>query len=178
MDGSERLLNRTVAWQGRRIAVHVDDVRLASGRTARREVVVHPGAVGILAQTQTREVVLVRQYRHAAGKVLLEIPAGGLEADESPQSAALRELAEETGYIAGRLEHLSTFFTAPGFSDEVLHLYRAYDLTPARAHPDDDEVIEVVALGYEDIVAALQSGAIEDAKSLVALLWWLQQGQA
>lgn len=178
MDSSETLVQRALAWKGKRIAVHVDEVRLASGRTAQREVVVHPGAVGILAQTAARDVVLVRQYRHAVGKLLLEIPAGGLEPGESPQVAAGRELAEETGYIAGRIEHVSTFYTTPGFTNEALHLFRALDLKSGPAQPDEDEVIEVVTLGAKQIELALRSGEIEDGKSLVALLWWLYRGQA
>ena len=124
-------------------------------------------------------VLLVRQYRHPAGAVLLEIPAGTLERDpqdgsgEDPEGAARRELEEETGYRAARWEHLADFWTAPGFATELMHLYLATELTPAgdeRLGPDADEALELVHLPWREAVAAADRGEIHDAKSLVGLL--------
>jgi ADP-ribose pyrophosphatase len=136
--------------------------------------------VAVVALDDAGCLVLVRQWRHPAGRALLEIPAGTLEvepasgATEDPDEAARRELEEETGLRAGRLERLTDFWTAPGFTSERIFLYLAGDLMPARAGvrtPDHDEALEIVRLPWREAVAAAECGEIRDAKSLVGILW-------
>jgi ADP-ribose pyrophosphatase len=146
---------------------------------ATREIVGHPGAVAIVAIDSDERVLLVRQFRVAAGTALLEIPAGTLDVDaatgavEDPAVAAARELEEETGFRAGTWERLGSFWTAPGFATELMHLFLATDLRPAdadRIGPDEDERLELVRLPVDEAIAAVDRGDIADAKSLVGLL--------
>jgi ADP-ribose pyrophosphatase len=166
----EHLVSTERPWQGRLIAVRVDQVRLASGRTAPREVVEHPGAVGILAWDGS-QVVLVRQWRHAVGGNLLEIPAGTLDPGEQPLATARRELAEECALSAGSWVAGPSFYTAPGFCTERLSLFLATDLSEARVEAPEDEDLEVSWLSVPDALAAIDSGEIVDAKSITGLLW-------
>ncbi len=166
----EHLVSSERPWEGRLIAVRVDRVRLASGRAAGREVVEHPGAVGILAWDGSR-VALVRQWRHAAGQALLEIPAGTLDPGEQPLATARRELAEEcalsaAGWLAG-----PSFFTAPGFCTERLSLFLATELSEATVEPPEDEDLELSWLTMPDALAGIDDGEIADAKSIAGLLW-------
>ncbi len=176
----ERLVASEVLHRGRYLEFRVDTVERADGRRAQRDVAGHPGAVAILALDPDGCVLLVRQYRHPAGRVLLEIPAGTLERDpvtgatEDPEGAARRELEEETGRRAARWELLADFWTAPGFATERMYLFLATDLAPAagdRLHPDEDEALQLVRLPWREAVAAAERGEIPDAKSLVGLLW-------
>ncbi|MBA2313917.1 MAG: NUDIX hydrolase [Chloroflexi bacterium] len=155
-------------------------VERADGSRATRDIVGHPGAVAIVALDDDGRVLLVRQFRVAAEQALLEIPAGTLDVDaatgtvEDPDLAAARELEEETGYRAGRLERLGAFWTAPGFATERMTLYLATDLRPAdgdRLGPDEDEHLELSRLPWREAVAAAERGEIGDAKSIVGLFW-------
>ena len=166
----ERTLASRRAFDGRLLALRVDEVELADGRRATREVVEHPGAVGILAWDGSR-LALVRQWRAAAERDLLEIPAGTLEAGESVRLAAERELAEECGLRAATWVDGPSFFTAPGFCTERLSLFLATDLEPVDVASPDDEVIERSWLAMSEVLAAAEDGRIEDAKSLVGILW-------
>ena len=141
------------------------------GHRATREVVEHPGAVAILAWDGAR-VALVRQWRHATGGALLEIPAGTLEPDEAPATTARRELAEEVGLSAASWVEGPTFYTAPGFCTELMHLYLATGLTEATADADDDEQLEPSWMSLDDALAAIDDGRIEDAKSIAAIGWF------
>ena len=176
----ERLVASELLHRGRFLEFRVDTIERADGRRARRDVAVHPGAVAIVAVDPEGRVLLVRQYRHPAGQALLEIPAGTLDRDpssgatEDPDVAARRELEEETGYRARRWERLTDFWTAPGFATERIFLYLATDLVPAgpdRLDPDEDEALELVRLPWPEAVAAAERGEINDAKSLVGILW-------
>ncbi len=176
----ERLVASEVLHRGRILEFRQDTVERADGHRARRDVAAHPGAVAIVALDPDGGVLLVRQYRHPAGRVLLEIPAGTLERDpatgatEDPEGAARRELEEETGYRAATWERLAEFWTAPGFATELMHLYLATGLAPARENrlgPDEDEALVLVRLPWREAVAAAERGEIQDAKSLVGLLW-------
>lgn len=161
----------------------MDRVRRADGTEATRDVCGHPGAVAILALDDDDNILLVRQYRHPAGQVLLEIPAGTLDPDpdgrggvEDHAVAARRELEEETGYRAESWELLTSFWTAPGFATELMHLYLATRLRPAheeadRRGPDEDERLNLVTLPWRVALAMAEEGEIHDAKSLVGLLW-------
>lgn len=167
---SERTVTSRRAYEGRLISVRVDEVDLEEGGRAEREVVEHPGAVAILAWDGAR-LAMVRQWRHAAGKSLLEIPAGTLEPDEEPRTTAKRELAEECALAAGRWEVGPRFFTAPGFCTELMHLYLATDLTVAESIGPDDERIERAWLSLDEALAAIDAGEIADAKSIAGVLW-------
>lgn len=166
----ERTLRTSRPWTGKRIAVRVDDVERSDGHRTTREVVEHPGAVAILAWDGTR-LAMVRQWRHATGGALLEIPAGTLEPDEPPDTTARRELAEESGLAAGSWEAGPRFYTAPGFCDELMHLYLATELSTAAGEADADELLEPTWMTLEDALAAIDDGRIRDAKTLVGVEW-------
>ncbi|MGP8161102.1 MAG: NUDIX domain-containing protein [Candidatus Dormibacteria bacterium] len=135
----EHPVERQTVFQGRLLTVHDDTVETAGGNLAGREIVEHPGAVAIVAVDDEGRVLLVRQWRHAIGRALWEIPAGTLGRGEDPESAARRELSEETGYTAGAWERTATGPVAPGYSAEILHLFAAHQLSPGQAHTDPDE---------------------------------------
>ena len=168
----ERTLSVTRPWTGRRVSVRVDEVERADGHRTTREVVEHPGAVAILAWDGER-LATVRQWRHATGKALLEIPAGTLEPHEPPQETARRELAEEAGLAAATWVAGPRFYTAPGFCTELMHLYLATGLEPAatdRLGPDEDERLELVWQPFDEAVGAAARGEVADAKSILGLL--------
>jgi 8-oxo-dGTP pyrophosphatase MutT (NUDIX family) len=177
---AERLVASELLHRGRFLEFRVDTVERADGRRARRDVAVHPGAVAVVAIDPEGAVLLVRQYRHPAGRALLEVPAGTLDRDpasgatEDPDMAARRELEEETGYRAGSWERLTDFWTAPGFATERIFLYLATDLAPAgpdRLAPDEDEQLELVRIPWREAVAAAERGEIRDAKTLIGISW-------
>lgn len=166
----ERTVSSIRPWEGRRIRVRVDEIERDDGHRSTREIVEHPGAVAILAWDGTR-LAMVRQWRHATGHALLEIPAGTLEPDEAPEATARRELAEEVGLAAARWVEGLRFYTTPGFSTEIMHLYLATDLNDATADADEDEQLEPSWMTLPDAVAAIDDGRIEDAKSMAAIGW-------
>lgn len=166
----ERTLSSTHPWRGRRIGVRVDEVERSDGHRTTREIVEHPGAVAILAWDGAR-LAMVRQWRHATGEVLLEIPAGTLEPDEPPLATAERELAEEVGLAASHWETGPAFYTAPGFCDELMHLYLATGLTRAHAEADADELLEATWLTLPEALAACDGGGIRDGKTIAGIGW-------
>ena len=166
----ERTLSSRRAFSGRLLALRVDEVELESGRRAVREVVEHPGAVAMLAWDGAR-LAMVSQWRQAADAELLEIPAGTCEPGEAPLGTAQRELAEECGLGAARWEEGPSFFTAPGFSTELLTLFLATDLLSIDTAAPDDEALERSWLTLPDALSAIEGGRIRDAKSLVGILW-------
>jgi len=165
-----QVLEQQTVFRGRLLNVRCDRILDAEGRESSREFVVHPGGVSILAMPTPEEVLLVRQYRYPTGESLLELPAGTLEPDEEPLETAHRELMEETGYRARRMEFLSRYYTTPGFTSELMYLYRASDLTPGEQDLEDDESIEVVRISNSDAMDMVRRGEIRDAKTLVGLL--------
>ena len=175
----ETVVGSRTIHQGHYLEVRVDEIRTPDGRRSTRDIVEHPGAVAIVALDAEDHVLMVRQFRLAAGRTLLEIPAGTLNraADhslEDPDLAARRELEEETGFRARTWRHLGAFWTAPGFATELMHLYLATDLIPAhedRLGPDEDERLELERLPWVEAVAMAERGDIADAKSLVGLFW-------
>ncbi|HEU4686256.1 MAG TPA: NUDIX hydrolase [Nitrospira sp.] len=156
-------------YKGKVVTLDVDTVTLPNGVTIELEIVRHPGAAAVVPVKEDGTVVLVRQFRHAAGGPIYEIPAGKLNPGEDPKLCAERELEEEVGYRPSRLEFLSSIFTAPGFTDEVIHLYRASGLTKSRQRLDPDEVLEVVELPLAEAIAMVRRGVIRDAKTIVGL---------
>ena len=157
-------------YEGNIINVRVDTVRMPSGRDATREIVEHSHAVCIVPIDNEGNVVLVRQYRKPAEDALLEVPAGGVEDGEISEEAVLRELQEEIGYTADHLEHLSSFWVAPGWATEYMHAYLATGLRESRLDGDEDENIEVVRLRFNEAVSMLKTGEINDGKTIAALL--------
>ena len=166
----ERTRSRTHPWMGRRISIRVDEVERSDGHRTTREIVEHPGAVAILAWDGER-LAMVRQWRHATGQVLLEIPAGTLEPDEPPAETARRELAEEVGLAAGSWIEGPRFYTAPGFCTELMHLYLATGLSEESADADEDEELEASWLTLAEALAAVDDGRIMDAKSIAGIGW-------
>jgi ADP-ribose pyrophosphatase len=134
------------------------------------DIVRHPGAAAVVPFLDEDNVLLIRQYRHAAGGTILEVPAGKLDPGETPEVCALRELEEEAGRRAGRLEKLGWIFTTPGFTDEVIHLFAAYELTPVPTRHEPDEVIELVPTPFAEALELIWRGELTDAKSALALL--------
>ncbi|MDO5640562.1 MAG: NUDIX hydrolase [Neisseria sp.] len=174
MDLTETQLSSEPMFEGSFLNIYRDRIRLPNGHESERVVVRHPGAACVLAVTDDEKVVLVRQWRYAVGKPLLELPAGKLDAGEDPAVCALRELAEETPYTAGRVSLLHTFYTAPGFCDENMYLYQAHDVREgSELTTDEDEFTETVLLNRADIQTALNNNEIADAKTLVGLQYWL-----
>ena len=157
-------------YDGRVVGLRVDEVRLPDGTSTKREVVEHRGAVAIVGLLPGPQVVLVRQWRHPVGKALLEIPAGKLEAGEHPLECAHRELMEEAGYRAGTLEPLATFYSSPGFTDELLHAFLATDLQLAGEAADPDEFIQLVPMDWGEAVSMCEDGRIMDAKTILSIL--------
>lgn len=162
-----------VVFEGRMLRLERDIVSLPNGLEASREVVRHPGAVGIVA-LQDQHILLVRQYRYAVSQETLEIPAGKLDAQEQPLDCALRELREETGY-RGTMEHISSFYTTPGFTDEVIHLFLARDLVWDPLTPDEDEFLGVEAIPWDEAVQNALQNKFNDAKTILGIL--LVQGK-
>ena len=147
-----------------------EEVELPNGRRAALDMIRHPGASAVVPFLSKEEILLIRQYRHAAGGEIYEVPAGKLDPGEAPEDCARRELEEETGYHAGRLHALGEILTTPGFTDERIHLFAAEDLAPGQQRLEDDELIELVPLPLSEALDMVWSGAIPDAKSGLALL--------
>jgi ADP-ribose pyrophosphatase len=175
----EELVSSEVLRQGRILEFRIDTVRAADGHVSTREIAGHPGGVCMVAIDAQDRVLLVRQWRHATGGPLLEIPAGTLDRHpdgsiEEHAGAAARELEEETGSRAGTWRHVGSFYTAPGFTNELMHLYLATDLSSAHGdalQPDEDERLELEPVPFGDAVAMVERGEIRDAKTIVGLLW-------
>lgn len=172
---TEATISTETIYKGKIINLERLQVHLPNGRQATREVVRHPGAVGILVEPKPDYIVLVEQFRKPLDRLLLEIPAGKLEPGEDPESCAVRELQEETGYGAERVQLIHSFFTSPGFADEQIHVYYADDVVTGRQSLDEDEFVDAQLYSIQEIQTKLAEGCIQDAKTLVALLWWLNK---
>jgi ADP-ribose pyrophosphatase len=169
---------RTFVHQGRKIQVAIDESVGAAGQIVRRDVVLHPGAVAILPLVSAEELCLLRNHRFIVGEVLWEIPAGTLEPGEPIERAAERELAEETGYRAGRWDKLSEFYPSPGVLSERTHLFVARELVPGEMQLEADEELEPQVIPWGKALAWAKDGTIRDAKTLVAILLWEQARSA
>lgn len=174
MNGETELQEVLIAsepiFRGKILRVVVDTVRLPDGREATREVIHHNGAVGLVPLTDDGQVLLVRQWRHATGRALLEIPAGAISHGETAEACAARELAEETGFVGRRLDPLTVLYTAPGYVGEAITIYLARDLEPRHAVGDDDENLQLVPMPLAEAIARCLSGEICDGKSIAALM--------
>ena len=169
MNTETRLSTETV-FEGKIVTVRVDDVSLPNGVKAVREVVEHRPAVAIIPFDDNREVILVSQFRYPVGEQLLEVPAGIIEVSETPEQCADRELQEEIGYRAREMRSLGSFWTAPGFSDELMYAFVATGLEPSRLESDKDEDITVVRVPVSRIREMIEAGEIRDSKTIAALL--------
>jgi ADP-ribose pyrophosphatase len=158
-----------LAYEGRSISVWIEQAELPNGRTVPLDIVRHPGASAVVPFESDDDVLLIRQHRHAAGGTIWEVPAGKLDG-EAPAVCAARELEEEAGRRAGRLVPLGAIWTTPGFTDERIHLFAAFDLAPVPHRREADEVIEVVRMSLEDALDLVFRGELSDAKSALALI--------
>jgi ADP-ribose pyrophosphatase len=164
------LLKSEIVYPGRAFTIRRDTLRMPDAREASFDIVEHVGSVIILPLDADGQLLFVRQYRHAAGLDLLELPAGTLEKDESPEASATREVREETGMAAGKLEPMGGFYLAPGYSTEYMHVYLATDLRYDPLEADADEFLTVERFPLKEALVMFESGEIQDAKSLAAIL--------
>jgi ADP-ribose pyrophosphatase len=163
-------------YTGRVLNLDVDTVRFPDGSEGELEIIRHPGAAAVVPLASDPAgadpvILMIRQYRYAAGGPLWEIPAGRLDAGEAPEACARRELQEEAGVAAGRLDRLTTIWTTPGFTDEAIHLFLASDLTAVETAREPDEFIEVVPRPLSEVLAAIRDGEIRDGKTVAAILY-------
>ncbi|GGN56664.1 NUDIX hydrolase [Oceanobacillus indicireducens] len=169
----EKTIHTEKIYEGKIIDLQVDDVVLPDGEKAKREIVKHPGAVAIIPITKDKKIVFVKQYRKPLEKTLVEIPAGKLDDNEQPLAAAIRELEEETGYTTKELNFVTSFYTSPGFADELIYIYITDTLekleTPVQG--DDDEFIEIIELTLDEAKQYVEEEKIHDAKTNYAILY-------
>jgi len=171
----EKVLGSQQIYSGRIVTLRLDTVRMDNGFVTSREIVEHPGSVVMVPINDKGEVILVRQFRLAAGVELLEIPAGTREPGEDAETCAQRELQEEIGFRAGQLELLGRVFPTPGYSTEVFSLYLATSLLPSRRDMEADEQIQIVTLPVDELVRQIDAGKIRDGKTILGLLWSLRR---
>lgn len=166
----EKTVSSEKVFEGKVIKLRVDKVAMPDDSLATREVVEHPGGVGIVAVNEREEIFLVRQFRKPLDKVIYEIPAGKLDSGEPHRECGIRELSEETGMKAENFEYLGYIYPSPGFVDEVTHVYYATGLTQGETHPDDDEYLDVVCMPLERAYKMVMNNEINDAKSVFGIL--------
>jgi len=166
----EKTISSQRIYDGRAVKLRVDTIRKPNGKITTREIVEHSDAVAVVVMDSKDRVILVRQYRKAVGKTLLEIPAGGVDPGEQPISSVRRELQEEIGYLPNKIDKLGGFYSAPGYCTEYLHLYLATYLIPSRLEAEDTDEIEVVRVPLDKVSDLIASGEIADAKSIAGLL--------
>ena len=166
----EKTVSSEKIYEGKIVTLTVDKVAMPEGKTATRELVAHPGGVGVVALTDKQEVILVRQFRKAIEKAILEIPAGKLDPGEDPRTCGIRELEEETGLKAHRFEPLGFIYPSPGFTDEVTYLYLATELYEGNVHPDPDEYLDILHMPLEETVERIMANEISDAKTVAGVL--------
>lgn len=172
MDDSAGKVSSSRVYSGRVIAVDVDEVRFPDGSVGKLEMVRHSGAsaiVPLLNDSDDPTVLLIRQYRYAADGYIYEVPAGRLETDESPETCAARELEEETGYVAGKLQRLTTIYTTPGFTDERIHLFVGRSLSRGKEKRERDEFMELCEFPLSKTIDMIRGGEIADGKTAIAL---------
>jgi ADP-ribose pyrophosphatase len=170
MELFEKTLKSEIKCEGTVVNMRIDTVELSNGKIATRDVIEHPGGVGIAAITENNELLMVRQFRAGPKKVLLEIPAGKMERGEDPAVCGLRELEEETGYTAKEFFKVSECYSSPGFTDELLHIYVAKDLIKTQTNPDEDEFLEIEKIPISDLKRMIETSEICDAKTVIAIL--------
>lgn len=172
----EKTIKTEKIFDGRIISLQVDDVTLPNGETSKREIVKHPGAVAIIGITEERKILFVKQYRKPLERSLIEIPAGRIERNEDPKVTAIRELEEETGYTTKDVQYVTSFYTSPGFADEIIHIYFSDQLTclEKKIQGDEDEFVELFALTLDEAEQLMKETYIYDAKTVFALSYLRQ----
>jgi len=168
----EKLHKRNRVYSGRSVSFSVDKILLPDGNIALREYLEHPGAVAVIPFLSKEKIILVKQFRYPVGQVTYEIPAGKLKKGENPFSCVQRELEEETGFKAKKVKKLLSYWPTPAFSNEVLHIYSAKNLVPARKNPDEDEFIDHIEVPFKKALSWVKSGKIRDSKTIIALLFY------
>lgn len=171
----EEKISEASVFDGVLLHVQKDTVKLPNGKETTREWVRHPGASSVLPILPNKNIILVKQYRYPIGKVTLEVPAGKLDKNEDPLNCAMRELEEETGYVADKIKKMTTIATTVGFSNELIHLYVAENLSPGKFNPDDDEFINVVKMPFAEALKKVESGEIFDVKTIISILWYARK---
>jgi len=166
------IIDRKEIYSGIIVKLHLDTIRLPSGKTALREVVSHPGGVVALPVLDDGRVLLIRQFRYPLGKFILELPAGKLDHNLPPRDTIALEIEEECGYRAAALEFQCSFYTSPGISNEIIHFFTARGLTPVSQSLQEGEHITVEALSLEECLNKMESGEIADAKTILGILWY------
>jgi len=176
----EEKISSSKIFNGEILKFYFDKVRLPNGNIATREKISHPGAVGIVPITKDNRVLLVRQYRYPINDITVEIPAGKIDEGESPKLCARRELAEEVGAVDGKMKSLLSFYTSPGFCDELLHLFLATGFNQVKNDLDDNEFLDILDIGLETAQNWINEGKIKDSKTIIGILMagnFLQNGQ-
>lgn len=178
MNLEEKTLSTKQIFEGKIISVQVDTVQLPNGEQSTRELVKHPGAVAVIPVTKDGKIIMVRQFRKALEKEIIEIPAGKLELGEAPEVTAIRELEEETGYTTKQLQYVQSFYTSPGFADEIIYLYYTDQLEPMidEAELDEDEFVEVMEVSLDEAETFMKEQKIHDAKTVFALMFLKLKG--
>lgn len=169
-DLMEKTLSSKSIYEGKILNVRVDQVLLPNGKESAREVVEFSQAVTIAALKEDDQILLVSQYRYPVSEVLIELPAGKMDREEIPEECARRELQEETGYTAGSMQKICEFYTTPGFTNELMHVFLAQDLTPGTQNPDEDEFVKVDSVPFEEAIQMIFSGKIRDGKTIAGIL--------
>jgi ADP-ribose pyrophosphatase len=166
------ILERNEAYRGKIVNLRVDTIQLPSGAKAIREVVTHPGGVTAIPVLADGRILLIRQFRYPLQKFILELPAGKLDSGQSPEDTIKRELEEESGYHPNFLEYACSFYTSPGISNELIHLFIARNLTPVAQRLEEGEHITVEAHTIEECLKKIRSGEIADGKTILGILWY------
>lgn len=169
----EKTIKTDHIFKGKVISLQVDEVELPDGNKSYREIVKHPGAVAIIPVTSDGKIVFVEQYRKPLERSIIELPAGKMESNEKPEITAVRELEEETGYTSEILQYVTSFYTSPGFADEIIHLYYTNELIPLKemVAGDEDEFVEIVTLSLEEAEQYVKEQKIYDAKTAYAIIY-------
>ena len=165
----EKTISSQMIYKGKILNLRKDKVESVGG-TSQREIIEHNGGAVIAALTGEGKLIMIRQYRKPAGRVMFEVPAGKIDPGEEPEKTAARELKEETGYTAGHIEYVTSFYPTVGYSEEQLHLFAAWDLTPGETSFDENEDIEMEAVDLDVLCEMVMEGRIHDAKTIIAIL--------
>lgn len=184
MNGTEQLvekkLNSRQIFKGTLLDVHKDSVSLPNENTSTREYIRHPGATAVLPVFENGDVVLLRQFRYPVGQIFYEVPAGKIDQGEDPETTGWRELEEETGLKCRNLAYIGHFYPTVGYSDEVIHLYIAWDLYKTETKTDDDEFLISERMPFQEAIEMIKDGTISDGKTMITLLqswnWWQKNG--